>query len=240
MTSSGGGDDWAGHAAGGRRRAKQMNDLLTLIDCRPVSGGRQGQPGRPRPSRSACPHVQGPGTGSATGQQQQQVPLPKGQAQPGTSPSRGGQVPGRERFSTVGQRIKVGNAASIPPSLRQHDSPHSDADHDSPRRSQPPSPERALPPLPPFLGSIAGSSSQNSRDVTTPSATSDEESSPEGSRCYSLIQQDPDAAPATPRTSEQGEPQHSMAMAQADRPLTKSFSHDNHRQRRHPHTTNII
>ncbi|KAL3217457.1 hypothetical protein MRX96_032371 [Rhipicephalus microplus] len=114
----------------------------------------------------------------------------------------------RSKSSCASLFSQDGNVASIPPSPRQHESPQSDADHGSPRRSRPPSPKPAHPPL---LGSIAGSHSQNSRDVTTPSATSEEESSPEGSGCYSLLQQDPDAGPATPRTSEQGALHHDTA-----------------------------
>ncbi|KAL3192035.1 hypothetical protein MRX96_018154 [Rhipicephalus microplus] len=53
-------------------------------------------------------HVQGPGTGSPAGQQQQQVPLRKGRRcqerrLPGAAES-----PGGNAISTVGQRIKVG------------------------------------------------------------------------------------------------------------------------------------
>ncbi|KAL3218017.1 hypothetical protein MRX96_031924 [Rhipicephalus microplus] len=104
MTSSAGGDDRAGHAAGARRRAKQRNDSLTHTDRRPASGGRQGQPGRPKPPGSAGPHVQGPGREAPPVSSSSRFPSARAGA--ATSPSRGGRVPGRERLSTVGQRIK--------------------------------------------------------------------------------------------------------------------------------------
>ncbi|KAL3192059.1 hypothetical protein MRX96_018178 [Rhipicephalus microplus] len=134
----------------------------------------------------------------------------------------------RSRSSCASLFSQVGNASSITPSPRQHESPHSDTDHDNPRRSRPPSPNRPLTPLPPLLGSIAGSPSQNSRDATIPSATSEEESPPEGSWFSSRLQQDPDAACATQRTSQQGAPQHSLDTAQGNpqpSPSARSITH---------------
>ncbi|KAH8027969.1 hypothetical protein HPB51_011777 [Rhipicephalus microplus] len=134
----------------------------------------------------------------------------------------------RSRSSCASLFSQVGNASSITPSPRQHESPHSDTDHDNPRRSRPPSPDRALTPLPPLLGSTACSPSQSSRDATIPSATSEEESPPEGSRFSSRLQQDPDTARATQRTSQQGAPQQSLATAQEDpqaSPSARSITH---------------
>ncbi|KAL3192032.1 hypothetical protein MRX96_018151 [Rhipicephalus microplus] len=127
----------------------------------------------------------------------------------------------RRRSSCASLFSQDDNAASIPPGPRQHESPHSDTDHDSPRHFRPPSAERALTPLPPILGSIADS------NATTPSIASEEESPPEGSQCSSRIQQDPDTARASPGTSEQRAPQHNMVMTQQDpspRPSARSIT----------------
>ncbi|KAH8001183.1 hypothetical protein HPB51_026312 [Rhipicephalus microplus] len=51
----------------------------------------------------------------------------------------------RSKSSCASLFSQDGNVASIPPSPRQHESLHSDADHGSPRRSRPPSPAPALP-----------------------------------------------------------------------------------------------
>ncbi|KAL3214763.1 hypothetical protein MRX96_051434, partial [Rhipicephalus microplus] len=96
MTSSAHGDDRAGHAAGGRRRAKQKKTIgglsPTAVQHPEVARasqdvqGLQGQQVR---------HVQRPGTGSSAGQQQQQVPLRKARRSqerrlPGVAESLGG------------------------------------------------------------------------------------------------------------------------------------------------------
>ncbi|KAL3203030.1 hypothetical protein MRX96_042242 [Rhipicephalus microplus] len=91
----------------GEEPSKEMSCRLSPTAVQ-HPGSRQGQPGRPRPPGSAGP----PRPTSRNGKPRRSAAAagapPKGQAQPGTSPSRGGRVPGRERLSTVGQRIKVG------------------------------------------------------------------------------------------------------------------------------------
>ncbi|KAL3202986.1 hypothetical protein MRX96_042197 [Rhipicephalus microplus] len=57
MTSSAGGEDRAKHAAGGRQKAKQENELKTLTNRRPASGGLHSQPERLLTSRNESPLV---------------------------------------------------------------------------------------------------------------------------------------------------------------------------------------
>ncbi|KAL1466213.1 hypothetical protein MTO96_042873 [Rhipicephalus appendiculatus] len=112
----------------------------------------------------------------------------------------------RRRSSSASLFSQDSNEVSTTSSPGQHGSPrdsgdsaHSSSALASTPQSRPPSPEQTLTLLPPLLGSVNGSFSHNTEDAATPSATTEEASTTEGSRCISPFPQGSDTAPAAPQ-----------------------------------------